>query len=153
MPTLDQPHHTSPATWTAEHVRLRLVEAFKIERRMPGERRFSKTGTWPATPLHTWQEMVYWTDARDRVLDGWERAQPFPAEVTMMEEAIAWLQWVPLGERRTLEAWARASAKGMNVRRMIKGRWPPTTFYRMRDQAADRIVERLNAQSVPLRLR
>jgi hypothetical protein len=150
MTALNQPHHTATA-WTADDVRLRLVEAFKIERRMPGERR-SKTSTWPASPIHTWQEAVHWHDARERVLDGWERAQPFPAEVTMMEEAIEWLRWLPLEERHALEAWAMAKARGLNKRRMMRGRWTVTTFYRLRDRGTERIAERLNRQGVQIRL-
>jgi hypothetical protein len=153
MPTLNQPHTAPSATWTAEYVRVRLVEAFKIERRMPGERRYSKTSTWPATPIHSWQEAVHWHDARERVLDDWERAPgAYPIEVTMMEEAIDWLRWVPLGERHALEAWAKATARGLNRRRMIRGQWKVTTFYRLRDRAAERIAERLNREGVQVRM-
>jgi hypothetical protein len=155
MIELDQSRKAgSPTAWTADHVRDRLVEAFEIERRMPGDRRYTATGTWPATPLHTWQEMVHWDDARDRVLDQWERASgAYPIEVSMMEEAIDWLRWVPLNERRALEAWAKAKAKGIAVRRMIRGQWPVTTFYRLCDHALATIADRLNKQGVQLRVR
>jgi hypothetical protein len=82
----------------------------------------------------------------DRKWNEWENARDVaPAEVTRMEEAFAWLPWLPAYERRYLEAWAKAQALGVPIRRMLKYRgWPITTFYRGRDSAVARIVARLN---------
>lgn len=154
MNTLDQqrPERT-PAVWTGELVRQRLVEAIAIENRLPGDRRYTSTSAWPTTPLHEWTDVLHWTDARQRVWDSWERAKGAdPSEVSRMEEAIDWLRWVPMGERRCLEAWARAAAKGLNVSRMVEiRRWSRSTFYRKRDHAAHTIAERLNSQGVVVR--
>lgn len=153
MPTLDQPSTARPpATWTGELVRQRLVEAFRVDRRLPGAGMRRQGSAWPTTPLHTWQDKVHWDDARERIWHDWENAKgAYPVEVSMMEEALDWLRYVPLVERRVLEAWAAATAKGLNVRRMIRGRWAPTTFYRQRDSASARIAERLNKQGVQVR--
>ena len=69
-----------------------------------------------------------------------------------MEEALDWLRWLPIGERRCLASWALASAKGLSVRRMLdKRHWSRSTFYRRVDQASARIAGRLNAQGVVVR--
>ena len=70
MTALDQARTArSPATWSGELVRQRLVEAFAIERRMPPDRFATMAASWPATPLHTFVEMLHWDDARQRVWD------------------------------------------------------------------------------------
>ena len=72
MNALDQTTTTRPpAIWSADLVRKRLVDAFDIERRLPGQGHKRIASAWPATPLHSWQDKVFWDDARDRVLDSW----------------------------------------------------------------------------------
>jgi hypothetical protein len=142
-----------PATWSAELVRQRLVEAFAIERRMPGQRFAVIASAWPATPVHEFQEIMHWEDARERVWDSWAKARGvYSYEVSRMEQSFSWLERLPEGERRCLAAWALCSARGLNVKRMIeKRRWSRTTFYRQIEKAAAHIADRLNVEGVQVR--
>ena len=154
MTALDQQRTCRPpATWTGELVRQRLVEAFAIERRMPPERFATMASSWPATPLHTFVEMLHWDDARQRVWDNWTKAKGvYSFEVSRMDEAIGWLSWLDVGERRCLAAWAAARARSIPVRKVLRHHgWSPTTFYRAIEKAADRIADRLNQQGVAVR--
>jgi hypothetical protein len=154
--TLDQPQTTraAPASWSANLVRQRLVEAYSIERRLPGDnRRRSLASSWPAEVLHPFTDVVHWDDARQRVWDSWANARGASAvEVSRMEAAQAWLERLQGDERRYLQAWAFASARGLSVRRMIEKRGiKRTTFYRIVEKAAARIAANLNAASVEVR--
>jgi hypothetical protein len=157
MTMLDHVQHPtpSPATWSAEPVLERLVEAFEVDRRMPAGRRFGKlTSAWPAAPIHEFTDIVHWDsgEQRERVWQSWERAPASPQEVTRMEESFGWLRWVPMTERKMLEAWASTTARGLSVSATIrKGGLSRTTFYRHRDRAAQRIADRLNKQGVTAR--
>jgi hypothetical protein len=134
-------------TWTGEMVRNRLVEAFEIDRRLPRDRLRTTGSAWPAKPIHEFVDVVYWNEGeqRERVWESWERsASVSPQEITRMETAFLWLRLVPITERRCLEAWAKAAARGFNVKRMIKGTWSRSTFYRQRDHAAQIIADNLN---------
>jgi hypothetical protein len=135
-------------------VRERLVEAFEVDRRMPGERRYQVGSSWPAAPIHEFTDIVYWNEGeqRERVWQSWERTPASPPEVTRMEESFGWLQAVPLVERRCLEAWAQATATHRSVSAMLRKRGlKRSTFYRHRDRAASRIADRLNVQGVQVR--
>jgi len=156
MPALAQVQHSAPsqAAWTGETVRDRLVEAFAIDRRMPGERRYGALRpAWPAA-IHEFVDIVHWHEGeqRERVWQSWERTPASPPEVTRMEESFGWLQAVPLVERRCLEAWAQATATHRSVSAMLRKRGlKRSTFYRHRDRAASRIADRLNVQGVQVR--
>jgi hypothetical protein len=102
MPTLDQTKpERAPAVWTGDLVRQRLVEAFAIMRRMPGQGVRRIGSAWPAAVLHDFRDMLHWDDARERVLDDWENTKgTYPYEVSRMDEALAWLEWLDEGERR-----------------------------------------------------
>ena len=155
MNALDHPHTTrATPTWTAELVKQRMVEAFATERRIPdrGARRIKST--WPATPLHEFQEMIHWTDARQRVWDSWANTKTTsPLEVSRMEEAMNWLRWLPDGERNCLQAWSAAKANRIPVRKVLRkhGGWTVRTFYRQTDKGAARIAIRLNTHGVTVR--
>jgi len=156
MPALDQVRQPAPlpVAWTAEVVRERIVEAFEIEKRMPGERRFaSLASSWPATPVHSFADRVGWDDARQRVWESWERAKgAHPSEVSRMEQALLWLEWLPINDRRCLAAWALAVSGNRSVSAiLVKRRMSRTTFYRNRDRAAQRIADRLNKDGVQVR--
>jgi hypothetical protein len=149
---LDQQRTARPPTqWTGERVRERLVEAFAIERRMPGQHFATIASAWPATPVHSFADIVHWEPGA--VMETWSTAKGvYSYEVTKMEEAFAWLPILPEGERRCLTAWAMASSRGLSVRAMIEKRhWSRTTFYRRIEQAAERIADRLNRQGVVVR--
>jgi len=146
-----------PSDWTGERVKNRLVEAFNTDKRMPGERRFTATGVWPATPLHEWTDVVHWTNpgdtARDRNWQSWENAKGvYSWEVSCMYEAFDWLLWLPADDRIKLQAWAFATSRGMSRRAMLDKRGlKRTTFYRQIDKAAQHIADRLNKESVQMR--
>jgi hypothetical protein len=134
-------------------VRARLVEAFEIDRRMPRDRRRVATA-WPATPVHTFVDMVYWDEgeASERVMQSWERTDASPQEVTRMEDAFEWLRWLPIAERQMLTSWAFATATHRSVTAIMNKRsLKRTSFYRLRDRAADRIAYRLNQSGVQVR--
>jgi hypothetical protein len=157
MPCLDQQPAPSP-TWTADKVRARLVEAFDIDRRLPGDRRAKfKTSSWPATPLHDYRDQLHWNNpgdsARDRNWERWANARDVaPDEMTRWQETLNWLRWVPNHERESLEAWAKAEVIGIPLRRMLRyRRWTVTTFYQRRNDGAQRIADKLNALNPPPR--
>jgi hypothetical protein len=152
MPNLDTAR-SQPAIWTADHVRQRLVEAFVTERRMPGQYFTKIASAWPATPLHTFTDMLHWDDARERVWQSWERAKgAMPDEVSRMEEAMDWLLWLPTDERQCLEDWCKCEAFDVLVSKVIrKHGFKKTTFYRKRDDGSNRIADRLNRQGVVVR--
>jgi hypothetical protein len=156
MPALDQATTAQPshATWSAEPVLERLVEAYQTDRRMPGDRPHRVGSAWPAAPIHSWQDKVHWSGAeeRERVWRSWERAPASAREVSKMEESFSWLRWVTTVEREVLEAWASTVARNLSVSAMIGKRGlKRTSFYRHRDHAAQRIADRLNAQGVTAR--
>jgi Domain of unknown function (DUF6362) len=159
LPTLDQAHATrSPAIWTGDLVRQRLVEAYETYRKMPLDR-FGRTSSssWPATPLHSFTDMLHWTNpgdgARERNWQAWEKAKgAFPEEVSRMEQALDWLLWLDQDARRKLDAFAWCKATGMKILPMCKKRgFPKTTYYRDVNNAANRIALRLNGQGVQVR--
>jgi hypothetical protein len=130
-----------------------MLEACDINRRLPGEF-FTRIATaWPATPIHEFVDKVYWDDARQRVWDDWARAKyAYPYEVSRMEEALDWLQYLPEGERRCLWAWAAAAVSGKPMRKVLrKHGWTASTFYRQVRNGLARIAKRLNQQGVQVR--
>ena len=155
MNALDHARTARPPTaWSAELVRGRLVEAFSTERRMPRDRHFAAVSSaWPASPIHSFAEVMHWDDARERVWENWSRAKGvYSFEVTRMEETFDWLRLVNEDDRRWLHLWAKASARGLSLTSMMKSRgWSRTTFYRRVDQAAVRIADALNAKGVQVR--
>ena len=158
MTALDQQRTCRPPTqWTGELVKSRLVEAFRTERQMPEQRFLTIASAWPATPMHSFTDMLHWNNdrdgARDRVWKDWARPKNvFSWQVSRMDEAIDWLCWLDVGERRCLAAWSVGKANRKTERAIIKaGGWAPTSFYRAVKKAADRIAERLNQQRVAVR--
>jgi hypothetical protein len=142
-----------PTTWSADMVKERLVEAFKVERRMPGDRR-TIGSAWPAAVVHDFADMVHWTDPRERVLDDWSRSRGgvYAWEVSRMEQAHEWLRWIEGDDRKWLQAWAFARAYGKSLRAILMRRGiKRTPFYRAIERAALAIADRLNEQRVPVR--
>ena len=80
--------------WSADLVKLRLVEAFEIEAKLPevGPKR-NAGSAWP-TMTREFEDIVGWSDERRQdVWQDWERAKgAFPQEVTRMDEAMLWLE-------------------------------------------------------------
>jgi hypothetical protein len=155
MLTLSLEQARASQTWTADHVRARLIEAFTTERKLPGEHFMRRIASaWPATPIYDFVDKVSWTDTRQRVWDSWEHAKgAYPIEVSRMEEAFDWLEWLPLLDRRCLSGWAAASVSGYPLRKLLRQfDVSRATFYRTRDDDAARIAVRIHAQGVVGRL-
>jgi hypothetical protein len=159
MLQLDQPSTHHAATWSAELVQARLVEAYEIERKLPAEklpRVRSASTVWP-TMSREFADMVGWSDeARQAVWADWARAKgAHPFEVSRMWEALLWLQLLAdhPGEQRCLVAWAKVKAGRGSIRKMVKRRpgWTRNTLYRRRDEGAARIAARLNSEGVAVR--
>jgi hypothetical protein len=124
-----------PPEWTDDWVRHRLIEAYRIEQRLPGARRQKFSGLWPAHP-YEFADVVGWDDARERVWEGWSHANGgvYAEEISRMDEAQEWLR-VELakhpGERVCLAAWAACVAYKYSLRSLVlRKKWSRSTFYR-----------------------
>lgn len=142
--------------WSSTRVRQRLVEAFRILKRLPDPHRVRRVSNgWPATPVHEFADVVFWEDASARVWESWGRpSSASSAEVSRMEQALSWLEWLPEGERRCLQVWAHCStARRMKLRRVIHSRFQcsPQTFYKKCTLGANRIAAKLNHEGIPVR--
>jgi len=132
---LDAAPTRAPPQWTPDWVQRRLVEAFSVERRMPGGVKRRAAGAWPAIS-YEFSDVVGWTDARDRVLDNWAntRESVFSAEISRMEAAHEWLRVILANyeiERTCLAQWAACIAYRRSLRDMLaRKRWARATFYR-----------------------
>jgi len=156
--SIDRPTAWRGATWSIDLVKLRLVEAFEIEAKLPGLRGNHASGNaWPAM-AREFEDLIGWSDeARQAVWEDWERAKgAFPYEVTRYEETIAWLVLLKdqPGEQRCLAAWAKLKAKPRRAslrKLMRKTGWSRSTFHRRRDSGAARIADYLNSHGVAVR--
>jgi hypothetical protein len=149
---MDLPQEPPPA-WTADWVCTRLVEAYRIEARLPGDARRKIVAPWPAH-IYEFSDIVGWDDARERVLDKWAhiRGSVSPSEVSRKDEAQEWLlvqlRHYP-GERMCLAGWAACTALGHSLRSlMVRKRWSRSSFYRRRDTGAAIIAKALKDEDV-----
>ena len=88
-------HHALRHALVGRLVKLRLVEAFEIEAKLPEVRgpKRNAGSAWP-TMTREFEDIVGWSDERRQdVWQDWERAKgAFPQEVTRMDEAMLWLE-------------------------------------------------------------
>ena len=149
------PSAAPPIAWTAEWVRQRLVEAYQIERRLPGVVQYFIGNGWPET-TDTFAEKVYQGElAREAVLDKWERGGGCTtAEVTRKDQAQDWLlNYLATYhiERTCLMHWATATAYHRPLRPMLRRRrWSTTTFYKRVEDGAKIIARELQRDGVPV---
>lgn len=148
-PTYDD-DGTLPAVWTPEHVALRLVEAFRIDKRLP---RVAS----PKAPGSAHPQMEY----SDEEKAEWEtipydpsRSYPTPTELTTMEECFEWLYSVAatdLNACLALRAWAldvslgrghQVTAKKLKVKK--------TTLMMRKHKALCMIVSLLSDEGEPV---
>lgn len=155
MTALNHPHAAPSPAWTGDKVRARMVEAFEIDRRMPGDRRKmwqTARGSWPATPIDTFRDQMHWNNpgdnARDRKWQEWASARNVsPPEITRMDEAFSWLRWLPDHQRKALETYAKAEVIGMPLIGVLRyRRIKKTQFYEHLKQGTQRIADRLNSK-------
>ena len=149
-----------PRAWTGDWVKLRMVEAFTIERRIPDKRvgPAMVRNTWKLDTTDTFAERVGQGElARENVWEAWARAGgALPHEVSRMEEALSWPGTILANghatEGKVLLAWAFCVAYGKPLRRMTNQRgWSRTTFYKAVDSGSARIADYLNARAVAVR--
>jgi len=151
-----------PPTWTADWVRDRLVEAYRIEQRLPGAARRTQSGLWPK-PIYEFADVVGWEaqgmeDARQRVLAQWSSARGgvYAVEISRMDEAHGWLaQHLGLQhqvERACLASWATCIAYRRSLRAlMLRRRWSRATFYRRVEDGSGIIAAALRKEGVEVR--
>jgi hypothetical protein len=156
--SIDRPTAWRGTTWSTELVKLRLVEAFEVEAKLPGVRNIrGSNNAWPIMSRE-FEDLIGWSDeARQAVWEDWERAKgAFPYEVTRYEETITWLAILAdqPGEQRCLVAWAKLKAKPRraSLRKLMRRTgWSRSTFHRRRDSGAARIADWLNSHGVMVR--
>jgi hypothetical protein len=141
-----------PAQWSGLWVRMRLVEAYATERRLPARRGNGSGNGWPAV-VYEFADMVGWDDARERVWEAWEntRGAVFASEIARMEQAHEWLALLGNhpAERACLASWAAMVAYRRSLRRALGRRgWPRSTFYRYTMNGSILIAQFLNNDGV-----
>jgi len=149
---MDLPQDPPPA-WTPDWVCTRLVEAYRIERRLPGHVRRKLVAPWPAHS-YEFSDVVGWDDARERVMDKWARFRGgvYAIELSRMDQAQEWLR-VQLrnyaGERMCLSGWAACIAYNHSLRAlMVRKHWSRSSFYRRVDIGAGVIARALQDENV-----
>lgn len=130
---------------TGDEVRIRLVEAFEIEGRLPANR--GSGSAWPAI-VREFSDHVGWPDASERVWRQWESLRGVtPQEYDRWAEATGWL--IDLrdhrDEQRCLARWAMAKARRIPVTVMARREpWSRVHFYRLMMRGSELIAHRLN---------
>ena len=153
----EQADAPAPATWTAEHVARRLVEAFRTLDRLPRAAGPRQTGNhWP-------RHRVEWADQIAQAeLPAEERRErehrrntlivPSGAEIDRMDRALDWLRDLRAldpGLALVTSSWALRAARRRSVRALCRERaWAPGTFYKLRAKALDRLAATLNSRGI-----
>ena len=150
-----------PATWTAEHVGLRLVEAMRTLDRLPRPR-------GPRAPGNHWpQHRLEWADRLAQAelpeAERRERAgaqlceialRPSGAAIDRMDHALEWLRALRALEPElaiTVTLWAHRLARGRSMRRLCRERgWTPQAFYKRRRLALEAIADALRRRGEPV---
>src|SRR5262245_19882106 len=153
------PPNALPPQWTAAHVRVRLVEAFEIDRRLPNGRLAPLRSTWRIATIDTFADKVAQGElASEYVLENWARSRGMvtAAEISRWEEAFGWpgaiLTQDHPAECRCLLAWAACIAFGRPLARELRKRgWPRSTFLRRVESGAAHIADYLNERGVAVR--
>ncbi|WP_454813795.1 DUF6362 family protein [Labrys neptuniae] len=114
------PFEDQADAWTPELVMERMVEAFETLRRVPasvGPKAFGNG--WPAV-IHDLADMIHWEPGKEP-----RRLPPSLAQITRMEEALAWpsqfLADQPLAAD-ALNLWAMCKAWGRSIDGVLQGR-------------------------------
>ena len=141
----------------------RLVEGFRIERRLPDKRIGPGIvkGAWAQHPhrRQLCRSRCQGESPRQEIWEAWARAGGCTAaQVSRMEEALAWPGAILANgggravEARCLLAWAFTVAYGRSLRRLMHTRgWSRSSFYRSVEDGAERIASHLNRQGAKVR--
>jgi hypothetical protein len=146
-----------PAAWNGDWVCSRLVEAYRIEARLPGVAKYFSNGSaWPSINYEFADVVAQGETASSRVLAEWEntRGGVFAYQLTRMDQAHDWLRHYLAGhevERMCLAHWATSMAYHRSLQSLLrKRRWSRTTFYRRVSAGASIIAGKLIADRVPI---
>ena len=143
-----------PETWTPDHVARRLIQAFRIDRRMPRIERPKKPGSAHPTVEYSREEMEIWEAVPIDV----RRFAPTPIERLEMEVAFAWLHMIADAESLALRAWAIRQAggglcgrSGNSIRSIAASQGVShVTLLKRKDRALLSIASRLNGAKEPV---
>ena len=149
-----------PETWTPEHVAVRLIEAFAIDRRLPRIERPKSTGSTYSVSKITAEEMAQWGITAEEMAK-WEQSEidpkrfpPLPADIRVMERAFDWLPFVYESRPSmhfALKIWAIAKAGGRSAKGFCNNNGLPwATFRSRKDAALSLIASRLNEVNEPV---
>ena len=137
-----------PVEWTPDHVAGRLVEAFRVDRRMPRIERPKAPGSAHPTMEFSREEMAEW----EAIEIDPSRFAPRRSEIAAMEEAFAWLLILresDLDAQFALKIWALTTASGHSLRRFCRETgMVRVTLQKRKDRALKAISSKLNADCV-----
>ena len=153
---MDAPQDPPPA-WNGDWVCVRLVEAYRIEARLPGVARYFSNGSaWPSTIYEFADVVAQGETASARILDEWEnnRGGVTAHQLTRKDEAQDWLLRYLAShevERMCLAHWATSMAYHRSLQSLLrKRRWSRSTFYRRVSAGASIIAGKLREDQVPI---
>ncbi|HYA07714.1 MAG TPA: DUF6362 family protein [Xanthobacteraceae bacterium] len=141
-----------PATWTPAHVARRLIEAFRVDRRLPRIERPRAPGSAHPAMEYTREEMAEW----EAIPIDPSRFAPTPDEIERMETAFAWLliaRESGLKYQFALRAWALRKSSGRGHRGSIRGvarkfGLSDVALLKRKDRALDCVAWSLNEKGV-----
>jgi hypothetical protein len=142
-----------PSAWTADHVAIRLVDAFTILRKLPKPRGPKSPGnSWPEY-AYTFADVVGWSD-----LPAGERAErdkdlnkvsdrPTSRDLAIMEAAFEWLRWLRTVDdaiARIIALTSHTKASDGSIRALCRAKgWHRATVDRKVDRGLQFIVDHL----------
>lgn len=132
------------AFWTAEAVMLRLEEAARTLRRLPGGVDLGARAGWPDIVRSYWEVWNTLDEEGRKALERERhqaRSRPSSQAIDEMDQTLCWLLWVDSRRRRVLWATAVGVGTGKLARQMGVNR---ETVRRWKRQAIHQIVGRLN---------
>jgi hypothetical protein len=154
VPTPHEPTYdddgTLPAVWTPQHVALRLIEAFRIDKRLPRVASPKNPGSAHPQMEYSDEEKAEW----EHIPYDPSRAYPTPAELTTMEERFEWLYSVAetdLNAAFALRAWSICKVSEQSARKFCRQHGiGQGTFRARKDRALSIIVSMLCDELEPV---
>ena len=138
-----------PRTWTPELVQSRLLEAFRIDRRMPRIERPKQLGSAHPTMEYSAEEKAEW----EAVPIDPSRLPPTREDISYMERVFAWLLFLVGAAfdqlRVALKAWLATETRGgSHATYCRKNSLLLATFLAWKNEAVALIARRLNRDGV-----
>jgi hypothetical protein len=137
-----------PSRWTTEHVELRLLDAFRIDDRLPKVRGPKQAGGGHPQVSHSREDI----EGQEAVALNPKRFPPTAHEQALMERVLDWLQFVAdLVLRLALRDWMRVEIKGDSQKAFCLAKGVLlNTFVHQKDVALAQIAASLNSKFVPV---